>query len=106
MAVLQKNDSGQTPEQEPLFDGAITEECNQFKECGDFAPYLADGKPVLNAEYKLKKKPLLRRPTKPPGSWARDSTWRSTASATNPASEPPSLLLRPPALLPSRRAHR
>ena len=54
MAVFQKNDSEQTPEQEPLFDGAITEECNQFKECGDYAPYLAAGKPVLNAEYKLK----------------------------------------------------
>jgi hypothetical protein len=54
MAVFQKNDSEQTPEQEPLFDGAITEECNQFKECANFEPYLAAGKPVLNAEYKLK----------------------------------------------------
>jgi hypothetical protein len=56
MAVLQKNDGEQTPELEPFFDGALTEECNQFKECADFEPYLANGKPVLNAEYKLKKK--------------------------------------------------
>ncbi len=54
MAVLQKNDGEQTPEQQPFFDGAITEECNQFHECSDFEPYLVAGEPVLNAEYKLK----------------------------------------------------
>jgi hypothetical protein len=53
MAVLQKNDGEQTVEQEPYFDGALTEECNQFHECADFDPYLLAGKPVLNAEYKL-----------------------------------------------------
>ena len=53
MAVLQKNDSGQAAELEPYFDGAIAEQCNQYHECGDFEPYLATGKPVLNAEYKL-----------------------------------------------------
>ncbi|HTW42513.1 MAG TPA: endo alpha-1,4 polygalactosaminidase [Solirubrobacteraceae bacterium] len=56
MAVLQKNDGEQTVEQEPYFDGALSEECNQFDECSDFDPYLAVGKPVLNAEYKLKKR--------------------------------------------------
>jgi hypothetical protein len=54
MAVLQKNDGEQSAEQEPYFDGALTEECNQFDECGDFEPYLAAGKPVLNAEYRLR----------------------------------------------------
>ncbi len=54
MAVLQKNDGEQTRELEPLFDGALTEECNQFHECDDFEPYLAAGKPVLNAEYAKK----------------------------------------------------
>jgi hypothetical protein len=51
MAVLQKNDGEQTSSLKPYFDGAITEECNIWGECGDFTPYLAEGKPVLNAEY-------------------------------------------------------
>jgi hypothetical protein len=53
MAVLQKNDGEQTPELEPYFDGALDEQCNQYHECSDFAPYIAAGKPVLNAEYHL-----------------------------------------------------
>ena len=51
MAVLQKNDGEQTPELEPYFDGALSEQCNQYRECADFQPYLIAGKPVLNAEY-------------------------------------------------------
>ena len=54
MAALQKNDGEQTAEQLPYFDGALTEQCNQYDECGSFEPYIAAGKPVLNAEYKLK----------------------------------------------------
>jgi hypothetical protein len=54
--VLQKNDGEQAGQLEPFFDGVLTEECNQWHECGDFSPYLAAGKPVLNAEYKLKPK--------------------------------------------------
>ncbi len=53
MAVLQKNDGEQTPELLAYFDGALTEQCNQYKECAAFQPYLAAGKPVLNAEYRL-----------------------------------------------------
>jgi hypothetical protein len=53
MAVLQKNDGEQTPELFPYFDGALSEQCNQYEECADFDPYLAAGEPVLNAEYKL-----------------------------------------------------
>jgi hypothetical protein len=53
MAVLQKNDGEQTTQLEPYFDGALDEQCNQYHECGDFQPYLAAGKPVLNAEYQL-----------------------------------------------------
>jgi hypothetical protein len=56
MAVLQKNDGEQTPEQLPYFDGALSEQCNQYRECADFAPYLAAGKPVLNAEYRVRTK--------------------------------------------------
>jgi hypothetical protein len=53
MAVLQKNDGEQTTQLEPYFDGALDEQCNQYHECADFQPYLAAGKPVLNAEYQL-----------------------------------------------------
>jgi hypothetical protein len=53
MAVLQKNDGEQTPALEQFFDGALTEQCNQYKECADFAPYIQAGAPVLNAEYRL-----------------------------------------------------
>jgi hypothetical protein len=54
MAVLQKNDGEQTSQLQPYFDGALTEQCNQYRECADFEPYLAAGKPVLNAEYAKK----------------------------------------------------
>ncbi|HEX3909804.1 MAG TPA: endo alpha-1,4 polygalactosaminidase [Solirubrobacteraceae bacterium] len=51
MAVLQKNDGEQADELQPYFDGALNEECNKYRECGLYQPYLAAGKPVLNAEY-------------------------------------------------------
>jgi hypothetical protein len=51
MAVLQKNDGEQTAQLQPYFDGALSEQCNQYRECADFRPYLAAGEPVLNAEY-------------------------------------------------------
>ncbi len=54
MAILQKNDGEQAAQLEPYFDGVLTEQCNQYHECGDFEPYLKAGKPVINAEYKLK----------------------------------------------------
>ncbi len=56
MAVLQKNDGEQTPQLQSYFDGALTEQCNQYSECPLFEPYLHEGKPVLNAEYKLQPK--------------------------------------------------
>jgi hypothetical protein len=52
MAVLQKNDPDQAAALEPHFDGALDEQCNQYSECGSFAPYVRAGKPVLNAEYR------------------------------------------------------
>ncbi len=51
MAVLQKNDPDQAGQLEPYFDGALSEQCNQYSECSEFEPYLAAGKPVLDAEY-------------------------------------------------------
>jgi hypothetical protein len=53
LAVLQKNDGEQTSQLQPHFDGALSEQCNEFHECASFQPYLAAGKPVLNAEYRL-----------------------------------------------------
>jgi hypothetical protein len=51
MAVFQKNDPDQASQLEPYFDGELDEECNYYDECSAFAPYLAAGKPVLDAEY-------------------------------------------------------
>ena len=60
MSVLQKNDNEQIPQLLPYFDGALNEQCNQYKECttaqnGDYGydQYVAAGKPVFQAEYKL-----------------------------------------------------
>ncbi|MGD0808732.1 MAG: endo alpha-1,4 polygalactosaminidase [Acidimicrobiales bacterium] len=56
LAVLQKNDPANANVDEPLFDGALSEECNYYADpCagqgGDWGAYLAAGKPVFNAEY-------------------------------------------------------
>ncbi|MER8012325.1 endo alpha-1,4 polygalactosaminidase [Streptomyces sp. NPDC094149] len=61
MTVLQKNDNEQIPTLQPYFDGALNEQCNQYKECttaqtgGSYGldQYVAAGKPVFQAEYKL-----------------------------------------------------
>jgi hypothetical protein len=55
MAVFQKNDGEQAARLEPHFDGALDEQCNEYRECGDFRRYLEVGKPVLDAEYGLSK---------------------------------------------------
>jgi hypothetical protein len=52
LAVFQKNDPEQARTLEPYFDGVLDEQCRQYAECGAFAPYLAAGKPVLDAEYR------------------------------------------------------
>jgi hypothetical protein len=56
LAVFQKNDPANEPADAALFDGMIIEECNFYDDpCagsgGDATAYLADHKPVLNAEY-------------------------------------------------------
>lgn len=53
MAVFQKNDSEQVKELQPYFDGEIVEQCNEYRECADFEPYLAADKPVIDIEYSL-----------------------------------------------------
>jgi len=49
MAVLQ---SEQRHEPLAYFDGALSEQCNQYQECSDSEPCLSAGKPVINAEYR------------------------------------------------------
>ena len=53
LAVLQKNDPDQARVLERHFDGVLSEQCNQYRECSSFKPYLTAGKPVLDAEYRL-----------------------------------------------------
>ncbi|HKD96687.1 MAG TPA: endo alpha-1,4 polygalactosaminidase [Micromonosporaceae bacterium] len=60
LPVLQKNDVEQVPQLLPYFDGVLNEQCNQYNECttaqnGSFGldQYIAAGKPVFQAEYKL-----------------------------------------------------
>ena len=53
LAVFQKNDPEQARQLQPDFDGVLDEQCNEYSECSSFQPYLAAGKPVLNAEYNL-----------------------------------------------------
>jgi len=38
---------------EPLADGLLTENCNQWDQCGQASTYISNGKGVLNAEYNL-----------------------------------------------------
>ena len=51
LAVFQKNDPEQAAALEPYFDGELDEQCRQYDECSSLQPYLAAGKPVLDAEY-------------------------------------------------------
>lgn len=55
LAVLQKNDAAHAGRLHRLFDGALSEECRRFRECSSFEPYLREGKPVLDAEYSLRR---------------------------------------------------
>ncbi len=51
LAVALKNDGGQTEALVDYYDFELNEECHQFEECGELSPFVAAGKPVLNAEY-------------------------------------------------------
>lgn len=67
MSVLQKNDNEQIPKLLPYFDGALNEQCHQYRECtthqnGAFGldQYVDAGKPVFQAEYKLHRSQFCR----------------------------------------------
>jgi len=55
MSVLLKNDLGQIPKLLRYFDGALNEQCFQYRECGALRRFVRAGKPVFNVEYKLAK---------------------------------------------------
>jgi hypothetical protein len=53
MSVLLKNDLDQIPKLLRYFDGALNEQCFQYRECGALRRFVRAGKPVFNVEYKL-----------------------------------------------------
>ncbi|MFF1837943.1 endo alpha-1,4 polygalactosaminidase [Streptomyces sp. NPDC058231] len=53
LAVGLKNDLDQIPQLEPDFDFAVNEQCAQFGECGDLAPFTEAGKAVFHVEYEV-----------------------------------------------------
>lgn len=46
-----KNSGDQVADLVDHFDFAVNEQCHEYDECGQFAPFLEQGKPVFNAEY-------------------------------------------------------
>ena len=53
MSVLLKNDLDQIPKLLRYFDGALNEQCFQYRECGALRRFVRAGKPVFNVEYKV-----------------------------------------------------
>ena len=51
MSVAQKNFEDQSAILEPYFDFVIEEQCFQYNDCNDLAPYTAANKAVLEVEY-------------------------------------------------------
>jgi len=51
LAVALKNDLEQIPELLEYVDLSVDEQCHEFDECEALTPFVAAGKPVLNAEY-------------------------------------------------------
>jgi hypothetical protein len=53
LSVLLKNDLDQVRALEPYFDGALDEQCHEYRECGKLTPFVEAGKPVFGVEYSL-----------------------------------------------------
>lgn len=47
-----KNNAEQLPEIGPTVDFAVNEQCVQYRECDEYAEFMATGKPVFNIEYR------------------------------------------------------
>jgi hypothetical protein len=52
LAVLLKNDAEQARVLEPRFDGALVEQCVQYRECFRYRAFARAGKPVFAVEYR------------------------------------------------------
>jgi hypothetical protein len=51
LAVALKNDLAQVPELVTEFDFAVNEQCFEYRECGNLAPFIRAGKAVFETEY-------------------------------------------------------
>ena len=52
LAVGLKNGGAQVPDLLEAYDFALNEECHEYEECADFAPFVEAGKAVFNVEYR------------------------------------------------------
>ena len=52
LAVGLKNGGTQVLDLAAFYDFALNEECHEYEECSDFAPFVEAGKPVFNVEYR------------------------------------------------------
>jgi endo-alpha-1,4-polygalactosaminidase (GH114 family) len=53
LSIALKNDGGQISDLVGYFDYAINEQCFQYSECRAWRAFVADGKPVFQAEYRV-----------------------------------------------------
>jgi hypothetical protein len=53
LSIALKNDLGQVPQLEPLFDYALDEQCFEFNECSQLRPFVTHRKAVFEVEYNL-----------------------------------------------------
>ena len=60
MAVFLKNDPDQAASLTRSFDGALVEQCVQYRECGRFRPFTRARKPVLDVEYRGRMSAICR----------------------------------------------
>ncbi len=51
LAVFLKNDGDQVDQLVDRFDGGVVEQCFEYDECDQYAPFVAAGKPVFEIEY-------------------------------------------------------
>jgi len=56
-----KNTAALASEMQPNFDFAIVEECKKYRECGSYADFVKNDKPVFAIEYRKKKKKLCKK---------------------------------------------
>ena len=51
LSIALKNSGDQATQLAAYYDVALNEECHEFEECDQLAPFTSSAKPVLNAEY-------------------------------------------------------